>query len=322
MPKKLPSLTEKLSGAIQATEQAQKIADLQAEILALRQSPSGVTQLPLSEIITNPNQPRRYFDSHKIVELSESIRQFGILEPLLVRPIEGLQKYEIVFGERRYQGAKIACLQEVPVIIKDLSDADALSIALVENLQRENLNPLEETEAILQLLCLELNQPNITEIKSLLYQMNNSKDFNDNVIISNLPQQWQAIIAIFQGIGKMSWESFVVNRLPLLNLPEDIKSVLLEGKLEYTKAKTIASLKNPEQRKIVLEEAITANLSLSQIKQKIKELTVKTDQLITPEQKIKDTMLRLTKSRFWEDPKKKKKIERLLEQMESLLAEE
>jgi ParB family chromosome partitioning protein len=100
-------------------------------------------------------QPRRYFDPEKLQSLVRSISEQGILEPLLVRPLANKQ-YELVAGERRYRAAQIVSLTEVPVVIRQLSETEALQLALIENLQREDLNPVEETEGILQLLALKL----------------------------------------------------------------------------------------------------------------------------------------------------------------------
>ena len=121
------------------------------------------------------SQPRRYFDTQKLEQLTQSVKAHGILENLLVRPIkEKEDSYELVAGERRYHAAKAAGLKEVPVTIRELSDEEALSIALVENLQREDLNPVEETEGIVTLLGIQLNKsPEV--VISLLHRMDNEQ---------------------------------------------------------------------------------------------------------------------------------------------------
>ncbi|MGH2415722.1 MAG: ParB/RepB/Spo0J family partition protein, partial [Microcystaceae cyanobacterium] len=248
---------------------------------------------------------------------TESIRQHGILEPLLVRP-RG-DNYELVAGERRYRAAKDAGLTEVPVTIRNLSEQEAIAISLIENLQREDLNPVEETEGILQLLSFHLDLP-IPEAIALLYRMRNeaSGTVSQNVLTN---ETGQTIQSVFESLGLLSWESFITSRLPLLKLPEEILEVLRQGKIAYTKAKAISSVKDAKQRKALLEEAISQELSLSQIRQQIKDLTVSEPPEVTPERKIKDTLSCLAKSRLWEDPKKKKKFERLLTQMEALMSE-
>lgn len=108
------------------------------------------TQMSIEEIFPNPNQPRTHFNESELEELSESIRENGVLQPLLVRKNGG--KYEIIAGERRYQASKIAGLDKVPVIVKDVDDQKMLEIALIENLQRSDLNPIEEAKGYRQLI--------------------------------------------------------------------------------------------------------------------------------------------------------------------------
>ena len=102
------------------------------------------TMIPIQEIHPNPNQPRTHFNEKELGELSESIQEHGVLQPLLVR--KDAKGYEIIAGERRYQAATLAGLTELPVIIKDVDDAEMLTIALIENLQRSDLNPIEEAK--------------------------------------------------------------------------------------------------------------------------------------------------------------------------------
>ena len=119
----------------------------------------GDRDLPLTSICLPAQQPRRYFDPEKLEQLTLSVKEHGILEPILVRPVEGKpDQYELVAGERRYRAAQQLKLTEIPVVIRHLTDTEALQLALVENLQREDLNPVEETEGILQLLSIQLNQ--------------------------------------------------------------------------------------------------------------------------------------------------------------------
>jgi ParB family chromosome partitioning protein len=126
------------------------------------------TQIKLSDIVLPPQQPRRYFDPQALKELVSSVKQHGILQPLLVRPL-GSGKYELVAGERRYR----AGLEVVPVVVRELSDDQAFQLALIENLQREDLNPVEETEGILHLLGIRLHC-DVEAVKSLLYRMKNA----------------------------------------------------------------------------------------------------------------------------------------------------
>ncbi|MBD2564320.1 ParB/RepB/Spo0J family partition protein [Nostoc linckia FACHB-391] len=130
------------------------------------------TTIKLSDIVLPQHQPRRYFDPQALKELVSSVKQHGILQPLLVRPIGG-GKYELVAGERRYRAGQSALLEVAPVVVRELSDDQAFQLALIENLQREDLNPVEETEGILHLLAIRLHC-DVEAVKSLLYRMKNA----------------------------------------------------------------------------------------------------------------------------------------------------
>lgn len=292
------------------------------------------TILSLPSIVLPQNQPRKYFDSERLLELAESIRQNGILKPLIVRHIsQSKEKYELVTGERRYRAAKEAGLTEVPVFIYHLSNEEAIAISLCENLQREDLNPVEETEGILTLLSLKLKMTT-PDVIALLYRMRNEANnkVSQNVLTNTCGQ---TIKAVFDSLGKISWESFITSRLPLLKLPEDILEVLRSGKIAYTKAIAIASIKKNKLRQALIEEAVSQNLSLSQIRKKIKNYNYQDSPASTWEQKAKTTrtyqaaeetsavlssLKRLVKSRLWENPTKKQQVEQLLLQLEELLS--
>lgn len=114
-------------------------------------SDASTSTLSINEIIPNKEQPRKTFDEDSLAELADSIRQHGILQPLLVRPLV-TGGYQLVAGERRYRASRMAELKEVPVVIKELSDTEAMELAIIENLQREDLNPIEEAEGLQQLI--------------------------------------------------------------------------------------------------------------------------------------------------------------------------
>jgi ParB family chromosome partitioning protein len=275
--------------------------------------------LPLSQIHLPQAQPRRYFDSQAMQSLVESIKQHGILSPLLVRP-KGQDLYELVAGERRYRAAVSAGLDEVPVVIRELTDDDALQLALLENLQREDLNPLEETEGILQLLALKLNQTTESAIALLNAAAHPERNSVDNVIHS---PEWQTVIDVFTSVGKFTPESFRTNRLPLLNLPDDIKEALRSGRLSYTKARAIARLKEQPERQELLEAAIALDLSLNEIKECIKRLqdakrSQDEGQPPSLKSRVDTAYAKIKKSKIWDDPKKKRQLEKLLAQLEAL----
>ncbi|HEY9707753.1 MAG TPA: ParB/RepB/Spo0J family partition protein [Oculatellaceae cyanobacterium] len=282
------------------------------------EEPTPAQSLPTQAITLPEGQPRRYFDTKAIAELTESIKQHGILQPLLVRTLPD-DKYELVAGERRYRAAIAAGLDEVPVVIRSLSDEDALALALIENLQRENLNPVEETEGILQLLALRLGTSK-DEVGSLLYRMlNDSVRLTNNVI--SQPEA-ELVKEVFTNLGLMSWESFISNRLPLLKLPNDILEALRSGRIAYTKAKAISKIKDETERLTLLEEAIAQSLSLSQIRERLKQVRSVPEGEKTLKSRMDMTYRRLLQAKFWDDSSKQKKLEKLLAQMEALLAED
>jgi ParB family chromosome partitioning protein len=272
--------------------------------------------LPLEKIILPSSQPRRYFAPEAMNTLVQSIKKEGMLTPLLLRPLG--DKYELVAGERRYRAALELGLTEVPVTIKILTDEQALSLALIENLQREDLNPIEETEGILHLLKLRLNT-NQDVVISLFNQMANTKrELTDNVVRR---EEQQIIEEVFESVARLTPESFRVHRLPLLKLPDEILEALRQGQIEYTKAKAIAKVKDEEKRRELLEIAIRENLSLREIRERIKALTAAP--LPSPKTEIQDLARRLNKSKLWEkDCKKWKKIQGWLDKIEALLEPE
>ncbi len=298
------------------TSKLQGVAALLGEV-PTEDDYSSPSHLPVEVIQKSPRQPRRYFEPEKQEQLVLSVKQHGILEPLLVRPLNK-GKYELVAGERRYRAALEVGLTEVPAIIKELTDEEALQIALIENLQRVDLNPVEETEGILQLLSIQLQQE-VEPVVALLYRMENeAKGKVTQNVLGN--SEGEKVREVFESLGIISWESFVSSRLPLLNLPEEILKAIRQGKIAYTKAQVIARVKDETQRKDLLTEAIAANLSLSQIKEKIKTLR-KDEQPVTLKERLKQASKKLYASKCWHDPKKQKKLEKLLVQIESLLNE-
>jgi ParB family chromosome partitioning protein len=284
-------------------------------------------ELVRTEDIKTRTQPRRYFDAEKLEQLVQSVKQHGILEPLLVRPLPDNQ-YELVAGERRYRAAVELKLAEVPVVVRELNDTEALQLALVENLQREDLNPIEETEGILQLLALKLNLT-LPEIPPLLYQMKNAfekdkgkdSDVRDNVIPNPESDSEQGVQGVFDELGLMSWYSFTCNRLPLLRLPEDLLEALRRGEIEYTKAKAIALVKDEASRQALLNDAIASALSLSQIKERVKAAQPPTEPFPLAT-RMATTYQLAKKQKVWDDPKKRKKLESLLSQIEALLSKD
>ena len=283
-------------------------------------APEAATQkaVAVTAIRLPPQQPRRYFDPDKLEQLVLSIKEHGILEPLLVRPRPG-GEYELVAGERRYRAAQKLGLAEVPVVIRKLTDEEALALSLIENLHREDLNPVEETEGILQLLSLKLNVA-VEETISLLYRMQNEAKgkVTQNVLGS---QSGEEVKSLFDSLGLMSWESFASSRLPLLKLPTEVLDALRRGEIEYTKATAITRVKDVSARRALLLAAIEEKLSLTQIAERIKATRPSGSQDSLKE-RIKQASSRLQKAKLWDSPEKQQVLEKLLEQMEALLADE
>jgi ParB family chromosome partitioning protein len=239
-------------------------------------------------------------------------------------------------------------LSEVPVVVKELDDESAWAISLIENLQREDLNPLEETEGILQLLAIKFKS-DLEEVPRTLYRLQKGLKHRDDeragepiIDLKNAPgksshnvmgnnESPQSNIAsselamveeVFNSLGLMNWSSFVKNRLPLLNLPEDLKLALRSGHIAYTKAKAIASLKDEELRTALLAEAIDQRLSLSQIKERIKELyPASASQPPEIPDRLKAVYQQVKKNRIWSDKKKRKQLETLLNKLEALIGQ-
>lgn len=289
--------------------------------------------MPLDQIVLPATQPRRYFDPEALKQLTESIKQHGILQPLLVRPVDG-GKHEVVAGERRYRAATELALKEVPVVIKELDDNAAFQLALIENLLREDLNPVEETEGILQLLAFKLGR-SVEDIPPLLRRLQHERkeaaNSSNNVIGKDESTEQQGssaenpdlkiVESVFESLGLMTWESFANNRLPLLNLPVDILDALRDGSIEYTKAKAIAQIPQLNERVEFLEQAVAENWSLSEIRQRISEKKAASTSSTEPsnyKERFTAATTKLKKSRIWSDPKKRRQIEKLLFQLEAL----
>lgn len=182
--------------------------------------------LKITQIVPNKDQPRKLFKEAELSELSDSIKQNGILQPLLVRK-KGT-KYEIVAGERRYQAAKLAGLEEVPVIIKDISDAEVFKLALIENLQRADLSPLEEARGYKQLIKeRSLTQDEVAKLVS-------------------------------------KSRSAVTNTLRLLDLPEEVQQFVEDGMITAGHARAILAVPSPEGRVKLAQKVVDEKLSVRQ----------------------------------------------------------
>lgn len=197
----------------------------------------SIEQIPIDECRTNPYQPRKTFNADAIEELKTSIMEYGIIQPLIVR--RSIKGYEIVAGERRFRAAKEAGLKEVPAIVKDFDDRKMMEIALLENLQREDLTVIEEALAYKNLINeLELTQEELS-----------SK------------------------IGKS--RSHIANTMRLLSLPDDVIIYISNGELSMGHGRALLGLKNKEQLLPLVDKIISNHLNVRQVEQMITELNKK-----------------------------------------------
>lgn len=199
--------------------------------------PDIVFELELSKIRPNAEQPRKTFDEESLTELASSIKEYGILQPLVIKPENG--GYTIIAGERRFRAAGIAGIKTVPVIIKDLPQREVLEIALIENVQRENLNPIEEALAYKKLI----------------------EEFG-------LTQSEMA-----DRIGKN--RVTITNKMRLLNLPEKIREMLLKEAITAGHAKTLLSLEDEKIMIDLAQEIAEKNLSVRDAEKRVRKLQQK-----------------------------------------------
>lgn len=195
-----------------------------------------VTEAPVSKIRPNPYQPRREFDAAALQELAESIKEHGIISPLIVR--KSIKGYELVAGERRLRAAKEAGLDKVPIIIKEYSDQQLMEIALIENLQREDLNPLEEAEAY----------------EKLIQHYSYTQE------------------ALAKKLGKS--RPHVSNILRLLHLPDKIKQLVTQGALSMGHARALIAVEDQEMQWKLANETIAKGLSVRQLEELVQQVNV------------------------------------------------
>ena len=190
-----------------------------------------VRQVPLIQIGVNSEQPRKFFNQEELNDLANSIKEKGVLQPILLRSIKNKPYlYEIIAGERRFRASKIAGLSEIPALIKNIDDFNAMEIALIENVQRENLNPIEEANAYKNLL---------------------DKDYS--------------VEDICRLIGKS--ESYIRNIMRILSLPDSVKELVINGKLSASHARAISVVENPLN---IANKIIKENIPVSEIEKMVK----------------------------------------------------
>ncbi len=296
-----------------------EIEGVDALFPSLESEDKPAEMIELSSIVLPQQQPRRYFDTEALSQLTNSVKEKGILQPLLVRSLED-GGFELVAGERRYRAAQNAKLEKVPVVIRSLSDADAYELALMENLQREDLNPVEETEGILELLSRKLGKEKdeiITIFQKTAHPTRISSKKNVNTGIHK--KDLEVIEKVFQILGKLTPNSFRTNRLPLLNLPSYLLEALQQGNIEYSKVRLIGRVKDEKKAKNLLTAAIEENLSRKEIEERVRQLNAKKKKISRLQKRWEETIRKINKTQLWQEPAKTQRLEEILSELDKLL---
>ncbi|EUJ45631.1 ParB/RepB/Spo0J family partition protein [Listeria riparia] len=199
------------------------------------QNEEAVQNIPVSEIRPNPYQPRKTFDPTALRELRDSIKLHGILQPVILRKSEA-QGYELVVGERRFRAAKEAGLEEIPAVVRDLDDREMMELAVLENLQREDLSVLEEAESY-------------------------------DLLMKNLDMT-QAKLA--DRLGKS--RPYIANMVRLLSLPAEVQVMLRDGSLSMGHARALLGLKNKKNIKPVAKKAVTESFTVRQLEKLVADI--------------------------------------------------
>ncbi len=202
----------------------------------VEQTTSGVLEVPVSSVRPNPNQPRKHFDHHALEELMASIKMHGILNPIIVSPKGSDGKYTLIAGERRLRSAQTLGIKKVPVLIRDVKEQESLELAIIENIQRSDLNPIEEAAAYGRLM----NEFNLTQEE------------------------------VGKQLGKS--RSTVANFLRMLDLPEEVQKAIAEKKISVGHAKILAGLPTVKEQETYLEKILTNKLSVKALDQATKKV--------------------------------------------------
>ena len=216
-----------------------------------------IVEIDLSELRANPYQPRKNFDEEALNELASSIKEHGVFQPIIVK--KSIKGYEIIAGERRFRASKLAGVQTIPAIVKDFSDEEMMQIALLENLQRENLTSIEEAKAY----------------KSIIESMNITQD------------------ELAKKVGKS--RSHVTNILGLLKLPASVQDMVLYNKLSMGHARVLSKLDDPKTIEDLAQRVITEDLSVRKLESLVydnEEKEVKTKKNTNNEYKYMENFLK------------------------------
>lgn len=230
------------------------------EINAETTTDEVVEEIDLDEIRPNPYQPRQTFDEDSLNDLAQSIKKTGVFQPIIVR--KSVNGYEIIAGERRFRASKIAGKDSIPAIIRDFDEAAMMEVAVLENLQRENLTPIEEAQAYDMLIKkLNLTQAQVSE-----------------------------------RLGKS--RPYIANYLRLLSLPEPVKKMLSDGKLSMGQARTLLSLKKKNKLVALAKRTVSENLTVRQLEKLISQENAGAKSKRTAKPKPKSPYLRASENQL------------------------
>ena len=186
-----------------------------------------IIKVKLDELRSNPYQPRQVFNEEALQELADSIKEHGVFQPIIIK--KSIKGYEIIAGERRVKASKLAGLDEIPAIVRDFSDEEMMEIALLENLQRENLNPMEESRAY----------------KKLIETLNITQE------------------ELAKKLGKS--RSYITNMIGLQNLPSSIQTMISDNKMSMGHARVLSKLENEDQQKELADKITTEGISVREL---------------------------------------------------------
>ena len=273
-----------------------------------------------SAIVLPEKQPRRYFDETELKQLAASIREHGVLEPLIIRPLTD-GKYGLVAGERRYRAAKLASLKQVPVTVRVLSEEQAWELALVENVQRQDLNAVDRTDAVLQALAFKLNC-SIKEAKSALYRIEN-EDKGKVTRVESGNEARKIVERVFRVLG-IRFSHFMRFELPLLKAPEAVLAAVRAGQIDVRHANEIRRVKDEEKRHQLLDEVIEQQLSVEAVRARVKDLK---GEVVAREEdalqvRLGRVLARVRQVKRWEDATRRARLEAILRELEQLLKDE
>lgn len=278
-------------------------------------APATGSSISIRQIRFNQDQPRRHFDDEALADLAESITSRGVLEPVLVR--RQADGFELIAGERRTRAAIKAGLEQIPAVILDVDDNAALEISIMENLQREDLNAVEETEAVLRLLELHFSFSRQQVVSALQEIYNEERGRGRGEVFT---QEAKAELRTVLGrLGRFTPSSFYVNRVPILDFPEELLTAVRSGELEFTKAQVIARVKDSRRRRKLLEEALGEGLTLTQLRTRAREPGGATDDAALGLERTRKLLSARRVARLPDS--KRSRLEKLLAELRELLGD-